>query len=74
MLSREEKQRIIKEHAITEGDTGSAQVQVALLSARIEELSQHLQKFPKDKHSLRGLQQMLGQRKAFKKYLAKNSK
>ena len=55
MISKEKKAAIIKEYARTEGDTGSPEVQVAVLTARIQELTEHLKSNPKDHHSRRGL-------------------
>ena len=60
MISKEKKQAIIKEYARTEGDTGSPEVQVAVLTARIEELTEHLKVHHKDHHSRRGLLKMVG--------------
>ena len=72
MISKEKKTAIMKEYAIKEGDTGSPEVQVAVLTARIKELTAHLQENPKDKHSARGLYKMIGQRRALLTYLKKN--
>lgn len=69
MLNKEEKSNIIAKFAKSANDTGSSEVQIALISKRISQLSGHLQKFPKDNHSRRGLLCMLGRRKAFLKYL-----
>ena len=55
MISKEKKQAIMAEYARTEGDTGSPEVQVAVLTARIQELTEHLKANPKDHHSRRGL-------------------
>ena len=55
MISKEKKAAIMKEYARTEGDTGSPEVQVAILTARIQELTEHLQSNHKDHHSRRGL-------------------
>ena len=55
MISKEKKTAIIKEYARSEGDTGSPEVQVAVLTARIQELTEHLKANPKDHHSRRGL-------------------
>ena len=63
MISKEKKTAIIKEYARTEGDTGSPEVQVAVLTARIQELTEHLKENPKDHHSRRGLLKMVGQRR-----------
>ena len=68
MISKEKKQAIIKEYARTEGDTGSPEVQVAVLTARIEELTEHLKVHHKDHHSRRGL---VGQRRGLLDYLKK---
>ena len=70
MISKEKKTAIIKEYARTEGDTGSPEVQVAVLTARIQELTEHLKS--KDHHSRRGLLQMVGQRRGLLDYLKKN--
>ena len=71
MISKEKKQAIMKEYAISEGDTGSPEVQVAVLTARIKELTEHLQTHPKDHHSRRGLLKMVGQRRGLLDYLKK---
>ncbi len=72
MISKETKQAIINEYAIHEGDTGSPEVQIAVLTNRINSLTQHLKANPHDHHSRRGLQQMVGKRKKFLNYLIKN--
>lgn len=69
MISKEKKTAIIKEYARCEGDTGSPEVQVAVLTARIQELNDHLKKNPKDHHSYRGLLQMVGARRGMLAYL-----
>ena len=71
MISKEKKQAIIKEYARTEGDTGSPEVQVAILTARINELTDHFKANPKDHHSRRGLLKMVGQRRGLLAYLKK---
>ncbi len=71
MISKEKKQAIMKEYALSEGDTGSPEVQVAVLTARIQELTAHLQTHPKDHHSRRGLLKMVGQRRGLLDYLKK---
>ena len=71
MISKEKKQAIIKEYARTEGDTGSPEVQVAVLTARIQELTEHLKANPKDNHSARGMYIMIGQRRGLLNYLMK---
>ena len=69
MISKEKKQAIIADYARTPGDTGSPEVQVAILTARIPELNEHLQEHPKDHHSRRGLLKMVGQRRGLLSYL-----
>ena len=69
MISKEKKTTIIKEYARSEGDTGSPEVQSAVLTARIEELTGHLKNNPKDHHSRRGLLMMVGQRRGLLAYL-----
>ena len=69
MISKEKKTAIIKEYARTEGDTGSPEVQVAVLTERIKELNGHLGENPKDHHSNRGLLKMVGQRRGLLAYL-----
>lgn len=71
MISKEKKTAIMKEFARTEGDTGSPEVQVAVLTARIEELTAHLKENMKDHHSRRGLLKMVGQRRGLLSYLKK---
>lgn len=68
-LLQEQKQEIISEYQIHDTDTGSADVQVAMLSERISRLSQHLQKNKKDYSSRRGLLQMIGRRKRLLAYI-----
>ncbi len=69
MISKEKKQAIIDEYALKPGDTGSPEVQVAILTARIKELTEHLKENPKDFHSRRGLLKMVGQRRGMLAYL-----
>ena len=69
MISKEKKTAIVKEYARSEGDTGSPEVQVAVLTARIQELTEHLTENPKDHHSRRGLLKMVGQRRGLLGYL-----
>ncbi len=69
MLSKEEKQKIVKEYAIKEGDTGSVEVQVALLTETINRLTVHIQNNANDNHSNRGLLMMVGKRKNLLEYL-----
>ncbi|HEX5014732.1 MAG TPA: 30S ribosomal protein S15 [Candidatus Limnocylindrales bacterium] len=70
-LAREAKQEIITGYATKEGDTGSPEVQIALLTERIKGLTDHLRKFPKDNHSRRGLLKLVGQRRRLLAYLIK---
>ncbi len=72
MLSKEKKEAIIAEYGKTPTDTGSPEVQVALLTARITELTEHLKVNQKDHHSRRGLLKMVGQRRGLLMYLKKN--
>ena len=72
MLSKEKKEEIIKEYGKKPGDTGSPEVQVALLTQRINELTQHLKVNQKDHHSRRGLLKMVGQRRGLLAYLKKS--
>jgi len=74
MLKIVKKQKIIKKSQVHEKDTGSPEVQVAMLSAKIEELATHLKKHKKDNHSRRGLIKMVADRRTHLKYLAKNDK
>lgn len=69
MISKEKKTAIIKEYGRSEGDTGSPEVQIAILTARIQELTEHLKENPKDHHSRRGLLKMVGQRRGLLSYL-----
>ncbi len=69
MITKEKKQAIIAEYARTEGDTGSPEVQIAILSARIAELTEHFKANPKDHHSRRGMLKLIGQRKGLLAYL-----
>lgn len=71
MLARSKKQRIIKEAGVHEKDTGSPEVQIAILTRRIEELATHLRKHKKDFHSRRGLLSMVADRQTHLVYLQK---
>ena len=71
MLTKEVKQQIIEEYKTHEGDTGSPEVQVAVLTYRINTLTEHLKANPKDNHSRRGLHMMVSKRKKFLGYLQK---
>ena len=70
-LARETKDQVISEFAVKDGDTGSPEVQIALLTERIKELTGHLRSFPKDNHSRRGLLKLVGQRRRLLAYLVK---
>ncbi len=68
-LDKEEKQKIIEQFRVHETDTGSPEVQIALLTARINQLTEHLRVHRKDYHSRRGLMMMLGKRRRLLRYL-----
>lgn len=68
-LLKEEKTQLIEENARSEGDTGSPEVQVAVLSRQITQLTEHLRTHPKDHHSRRGLLRMVGRRRRLLTYL-----
>lgn len=70
-MQTEQKQEIIKKYKLHESDTGSPEVQVAILTERINHLNEHLQTHKKDHHSRRGLLKMVGKRKALLGYLMK---
>lgn len=72
MITKEEKTQIIKEYAIHEGDTGSPEVQIAVLTKRINNLTEHLKINKKDHHSRRGLLKMVGHRRNLLAYLQEN--
>ena len=72
MLTKEDKGNLIKDYRINEKDTGSAEVQVALLTRRINSLTQHFAANAKDQHSRRGLLKLVGQRRRLLNYLSKN--
>lgn len=71
-LTKEQKEHIIKEYGFHEGDTGSPEVQIAILTNRINALNEHLKSHKKDHHSRRGLLKMVGQRRGLLNYLQKN--
>ncbi|MCQ2363553.1 MAG: 30S ribosomal protein S15 [Acidaminococcaceae bacterium] len=71
MLTKEAKQAIIADNARGEGDTGSPEVQIAVLSARINYLTEHLKSHAKDHHTRRGLLQLVGHRRGLLNYLEK---
>ena len=70
-LTKEKKQELIGQYGREDGDTGSAEVQIALLTERINDLTQHLRAHSKDHHSRRGLLMLVGQRRRFLNYLQK---
>lgn len=70
-MTKERKQKIINTYRRDEKDTGSSEVQIALLTERITELTEHLKVHPKDNHSRRGLLKMVGKRRNLLNYLAK---
>jgi len=70
-MEKAKKQEIIKAYARNEKDTGSTEVQIAILTERIQHLTDHLKNNPADKHSRRGLMQLVGQRKGLLNYLEK---
>ncbi len=71
MITKEEKQKIIEQYATHEGDTGSPEVQIAILTHRIVTLNEHLKKNKQDHHSRRGLLKMVGHRRNLLGYLQK---
>jgi small subunit ribosomal protein S15 len=73
MLTKENKEEIVKKYGTHEGDTGSPEVQIALLTARISYLTEHLKEHKKDHHSRRGLLKMVGQRRRLLSYLSKKN-
>ena len=73
MISKEKKQEVNKAYATKEGDTGSCEVQIAILSARITELTEHLKKNPNDNHSRRGLLKLVNHRKSLLKYMERTN-
>lgn len=72
MIRKEVKTEIIDKYKMHEGDTGSPEVQIAILTQRINELNEHLKIHKNDKHSRRGLLKMVGKRRALLEYLKKN--
>ncbi|MCH7883559.1 30S ribosomal protein S15 [Patescibacteria group bacterium] len=73
MLATKAKQKIIEKYRLFEDDTGSSEVQIALLTEEIKHLASHLKKNPKDVHSRRGLLKMVSKRKALLNYLAREN-
>ena len=72
MITKEIKQQIIKDYQLKEGDTGSPEVQIAILTYRINDPNEHLKEHKKDHHSRRGLLKMVGQRRNLLAYLKEN--
>lgn len=72
MISQEKKTELIRQYGRDEKDTGSPEVQIAVLTERIRELTDHMKKNPKDFHSNRGLLKMVGKRRGLLDYLKKN--
>ncbi|MFO7635768.1 MAG: 30S ribosomal protein S15 [Clostridia bacterium] len=70
-MNKEDKLAIIEQHKVNDGDTGSPEVQVAILTQRINHLNEHLKTHKKDHHSRRGLLKMVGQRRGLLNYLMK---
>jgi small subunit ribosomal protein S15 len=68
-ITKDEKQQVIQQYGMNEKDSGSAEVQIALLTSRIQHLTEHLRTHKKDHHSRRGLLKMVGQRRRLLKYL-----
>lgn len=73
MLSKQKKQRLIKKYQTHEGDTGSTEVQIAILSTEIDELAEHLKAHHKDHSSRRGLLRKVGERRKLLKYLQREN-
>ena len=71
MISKEQKEQIVAQYVRTAGDTGTPEVQIAILTARINDLTDHFKANPKDHHSRRGLLKMVGQRRGLLAYLKK---
>ena len=72
-LTPEQKETLIREYALHDGDTGSPQVQIAILTERISQLTEHLKVHKHDEHSRRGLLKMVGLRRRHLKYLSRNN-
>ena len=71
MITKEMKSKVMTEISLHEGDTGSPEVQIAILSQRIRELTEHLKQHPNDKHSRLGMYKLVGKRRRLLDYLAK---
>ena len=69
MITKDEKLELVKEHGNSEADTGSAEVQIAIFSTRIKELTEHLKNHPKDHSTRRGLLKLVGKRRRLLNYL-----
>jgi len=72
MITKEKKQELIEQYKVHEGDTGSPEVQIAILTYRIQTLTEHLKVNNKDNHSRRGLNKMVGHRRNLLRYLQNN--
>ena len=72
MITKEQKAELVKQYGKSETDTGSAEVQVAMLSARIKELTEHMKSHKKDFHTRRGLLMLVGKRRRLLSYIKKN--
>ncbi|WP_321970734.1 30S ribosomal protein S15 [Paratractidigestivibacter sp.] len=72
MITREQKAELVKKYGKNEADTGSAEVQVAILTARIKELTEHMKSHKKDFHTRRGLLMLVGKRRRLLSYIKKN--
>lgn len=68
-LNKDLKQQVIADNAVSQGDTGSAEVQIAVMHTRIQQITEHLKKNPKDFHSRRGLMMLVGKRRRLEGYL-----
>ncbi len=71
MITKDEKQQVIETYALHEGDTGSPEVQIAILTERIKQLTEHLKAHPNDNHSRLGMYKMVGRRRRLLDYVAK---
>ena len=72
MITKEQKAELVKQYGKNEQDTGSAEVQVAILTARIKELTEHMKSHQKDFHTRRGLLMLVGKRRSLLRYIKKN--
>ena len=72
MITKEQKAELVKQYGKSETDTGSAEVQVAILTARIKELTEHMKSHKKDFHTRRGLLMLVGKRRRLLSYIKKN--